>query len=85
MFVRERPVFSMIHAFGDRWGPYGASTAPHADGEASPTGMYACIPALKGEKDEKRRGSEYAEYTEYIFGIPYGSRAKRPKMYAFGL
>ena len=46
---------------------------------------YSCIHALKGEKGEKRRGSEYAEYTEYIFGIPYGSRAEGPNLYAFGI
>ena len=85
MFVRVRPVFSMIHAFGDRWGPYGASTAPHADGKASPTGMYACIHALKGGRRRKEEGSEYAEYTEYKFRNPYGSRAFRPILYAFGI
>ena len=85
MFVRERPVFSTIHAFADRWGAYGASAAQHADGKASPTGMYACIHALKGEKGEKRRGSEYAEYTEYKFRIPYGSRAFGPNLYADGV
>ena len=46
---------------------------------------YSCIHALKGEKDEKRRGSEYAEYTEYKFGIPYGSRAYGRNLYAFGI
>ena len=75
----------MIHAFGDRWGAYGASAAQHADGKASPTGMYACIHALKGEKDEKRRGSEYAEYTEYNFENPYGSGVFGPNLYAFGV
>ena len=85
MFVGERPVFSTIHAFGDRWGPYGASAAQHADGKASPTGMYACIHALKGGRRRKQEGSEYAEYTEYKIENPYGSRAFRPNLYAFGV
>ena len=85
MFVRERPVFSTIHAFADRWEAYGASSFQHADGKASPTGMYACIHALKGEKSEKQRGSEYAEYTEYKFENPYGSRAYGLDLYAFGI
>ena len=29
-------------------------------------------------------GSEYAEYTEYNFGKPYGSRAEESILYAFG-
>ena len=46
---------------------------------------YSCIPALKGERSQKRKGSEYAEYTEYKFRIPYESRAYGPILYAFGI
>ena len=46
---------------------------------------YSCIPALEGERSEKRGGSEYAEYTEYKFENPYGSRAEGADLYAFGI